>query len=564
MIPLIIIIFIIIFVIMIFIPKKSNCCNRKIETYEFIKTKPSKVVLHSFDQFFVSMKSWDSLNVEIPYLSEFFTACIIPPISMSADDVGYIPQNLYDFNSDWGSEISLRNLLKKMNYYKIDPIADVDTQHRQGVGDMWFKYENPSFLDRQNISPDEYYKYIDTVLYNPWGESEIDAPINTYIDGLPPDYEKNGLKNCYIKNKDGTWSLYKDCRNKIPMYNIVGKANPSWLQSVNLCNVNVLKAYIKYIKIIKSLGVKGIRYDEADAISYHFISLFLNSDIKKTPMLLDKIIKICDEAKHPNVDKDVIYTFENDLNNTDLYELTSTCFDYEVIENFYGYLSGVSNKEKGWRGLEDMIDNINNNLNECDWTGSFDYGLKFMLNEMLNTKDLNIDGKLFLKENMLISNEKYKSLIFTFVDNHDTNYLVTLYNDISDNTLGIGNLEINFYRIIPAYFIIMLLPGIPMVHKTHFDIYKKLGIETFIKIRNELGIDSDSNFEILKSENNNISWKVSNLHQDLRGRSKHKIINNVNFISSVICEINIDKPTDKNIFSMKIYGSELWMKISIT
>jgi hypothetical protein len=149
MIALIIILLIIfvVFFILFYTTKSTSKCKK--ETYE-IDSKPSKVVLHSFDQFFVTMKSWDSLNVEIPFLSEYFTACLLPPLSMSADKVGYIPKNLYDFNSKWGSETSLRNLLNKMNHYRIDPIADVDTQHRQG-GDIWFKYENPSFLNLKNV-----------------------------------------------------------------------------------------------------------------------------------------------------------------------------------------------------------------------------------------------------------------------------------------------------------------------------------------------------------------------------------------------------------------------------
>jgi hypothetical protein len=548
-------------------------------------SNPSKVVIQTFDQYFVTTKNWDNLTAETPDLSEYFTAFLLPPLSASADAVGYIPTELFNFNSSWGSDVSLKNLINVSNNYNVDLIADVVTQHRVG-GDKkpnatynkttdqhvegsgrWFRYKNPTFLDQENIPEDQYYKYIDTVLYNPWGLDEnVDAPKNAFINGLPPDYSTNGLQHCYVKNKeDGKWSLYKDCRNKVPMYDTAGKANPSWLQSVNLCNINVLKTYIKYLKLLKSMGIKGIRYDQADAVSYQFISLFLNSDINKTPYLLQEILKICNEAKNPKVDKNVIYTLENDFKNTNLEELTGVPFDYEVIENFYPFLYGTDVKDKGWRGLNEMLDNINSPLNEDDWTGEFDYSLKFILNEMFNTKDLSLNGTVFKKENMLLSNNKYKSLIFTFIDNQDTNYLVSLYYDVMGSTRGISKTELNFYRIIPAYFVILLLPGIPMVSKVYFDIYKRIGIQTFIQLRNELGIDSNSNFEITASETNNIAWKITNLFPNIKGRySAPKIIKTpINANGTILAEINKVKPTDKNAFSQQIYNSELYMKITI-
>ena len=321
MFPIFLLIFAIIILILIFGPKFSKGgCKACMSNESFSNTVPSKVVLQSFDQYFVTTKNWDNLSAETPDLSEYFTAYLIPPISASADAVGYIPTELFNFNSSWGSEASLNNLINTSNKYNVDLIADIVTQHRVG-GDKkpsltynkttdqhiegsgkWFRYKNPSFLNEENVPQNLYYKYIDKVTYNPWGLDESDAPKNAFIDGLPPDFAVNGLQNCYIK-KDGQWSLYKDCRNKVPMYNTPGKANPSWLQSVNLCNIDVLKTYIRYIKLLKSMGIKGIRFDQADAVSYQFISLFLNSDINKTPFLLQQILQICNEAKNPKLEK---------------------------------------------------------------------------------------------------------------------------------------------------------------------------------------------------------------------------------------------------------------------
>jgi glycosidase len=557
-----VIIFITILLILLGIFFLSRIFNNK-ERFD-TNNKPSKVILQGFDQFFVSTKSWMGLETEVPEISKYFTAVLLPPFSQSADKVGYLPKNLFDFNSDWGNEESLKSLICALNNHNVDPIADLIIQHREG-GSSWFQYDNPTFLNDEKVTPDMYYQYIDTTIYHPWGLGDNDAPKNVfYKDGLPLDYNTNGLKNCYTKDDKGNWSLYKDCRNKRPMYGIAGNANPSWLQGVNLCNINVLKGYMMYVKKLKDMGIKGIRFDEADAISSSFISLFLNSDKTKTSSLLKDIVNICNKAKSPEVDKDVLYTFENDISKTSVDELTSVPFDYKVVENFYGYLYGVNDRDKGWRGLVEMIDNVNKPLNQSDWSGEFDYTLKFMLNEMFNTMDLSINGQYFKKENMLIGTSKYKSQIVTFTDNHDTNYLITLYNDISDTVKGMPKLEINFFRILTACFVILLLPGIPMISKTTWDIYKNIGLQDLIKLRNELGITSDCEFEIVNAELDNISWKIWNLNTSIKGKYDGEVLKKKPKNGNVLlAEINRLQPIETNIFSREIFNARFFIKVSI-
>ena len=527
---------------------------------------PSPVILQSFDQFFVSTKSWDNLNSEVPKLSKYFTSFILPPMSMSADEVGFIPKNIYDFDSEWGTEESLKKLIDRLKKHNISIIANVVLQHRQGQN-SWFDFKNPSYLENEQVEPKDYYKYIDTLLYSPWGNDDKYTPNNYYIKGLPNDYDTKGLENCYKKNETGNWSLHEDCRNKRPMYNITERSNPSWLQSVNFCNINVLKSSIEYLKKLKNMGIDGIRFDQSDAISPEFISLFLNTDPKLTTKIIEKIIILCEKAKNPNVDKDVIYNLKDKLLSSNVNDLTSVQFKYKIIENFYGYLYGKEDENKGWRGLVEMLNNINREipLNNLDWTGSFDYALKFILNEMFNTEDMSINGSVFIKENMLIGNNDYKYNTITFVDNHDTDYLVSIFNNVSNVTRGVSNYEIVISRVIPAYFIIMLMPGIPMVQKVYYDIFKKIGINIFIKLRNECGIDSKSDFEIIESNRDSISWKIFNIKPSIIGRwYKHKILKSTIMNTSVIlAEINKNEPNDKHIFSQKIYNSDLYMKLSI-
>ena len=207
---------------------------------------------------------------------------------------------------------------------------------------------------------------------------------------------------------------------------------------------------------------------------------------------------------------------------------------------------------------------VNSYLNERDWCGQFDYGLKFMLNEMLNTVDFSIDGRVFEKERMVIGYPELRARTITFVDTQDTDYFITLFGRLKDNEiLGIPGTEINFYAIVPAYFIILLLPGTPMVNKIHYDVYKKLGIFEFIRLRSDCCIDVDSDFEIINSDINNISWSISNLNLSIKSKSEKRIIDPIpDNNTKILAEINNIPPSTSNLYSKKIIDKDLWMKIS--
>lgn len=58
---------------------------------------------------------------------------------------GYLPQNLYNINSSYGSEQLLRALLQKMKQYNVRAMADIVINHRvgttQGHGGMYNRYD---------------------------------------------------------------------------------------------------------------------------------------------------------------------------------------------------------------------------------------------------------------------------------------------------------------------------------------------------------------------------------------------------------------------------------------
>ena len=540
--------------------------SKSSESGEKFTGNHTPVILHSFDQYYVSVKSFKALKDEVPDLSEYFTELFLPPITQSKGI--FLPQQLYNFDSNWATEESLENLLVKMKGFNMKATVLVVTQHRTGNNKKWFKYLNPNYIgapEDDEIELTDYYKYMTTMVYNPWGLPEK-VPKNYFIDGLPPDYATNGLANCYTY-KDGTWGLYKDCRNKVAMYNTPGLANDSWLQSINYCNSNVLPDIIGYLKILNSKGISGIVIDQADAIDSSIIAFHLNSSEDKTQNIINNITKICDEAKAPEVEKSVKYTFTDEINKVDTKDLTSFKFDRKVIQNFYGELYGVTDGEKGWRGLLEMPDLVNNYLNEDDYCGTFDYGLKFVLNRMMNTKDLSIDGREFLKEKMIIGYPRYRPRTITMVENHDTGYLTTLIGTISEEDVrGTPGNEVNFYGILPAYFIILFLPGTPMVYKLHYDVFKYIGVNEFIKVRNECCIDVDSDFEITKSDINDVAWVVTNLNLSLMPKSKKTTNRTIKKFpttdTKILAEINEDRPGDKVLYSKKLNDKDLWLKIS--
>ena len=96
-----------------------------------------------------------------------FTAIWLPPPSASFEgDVsqnwphsrGYLPTEYYDLDTDYGTEVELRKLIKDFQERGIKPIADIVINHRHAVG--WS--DNPDGSRCQNI------------FYNPnWGPETI-------------------------------------------------------------------------------------------------------------------------------------------------------------------------------------------------------------------------------------------------------------------------------------------------------------------------------------------------------------------------------------------------------
>jgi alpha-amylase len=73
-----------------------------------------------------------------------FTAIWLPPHTDSVSSQGYLPRDLYCFDSKYGSEAELRGLLAVLHELGIKAIADIVINHRcahyQGDDGKWNKF----------------------------------------------------------------------------------------------------------------------------------------------------------------------------------------------------------------------------------------------------------------------------------------------------------------------------------------------------------------------------------------------------------------------------------------
>lgn len=78
----------------------------------------------------------------------------MPPPSRSTGGVGYLPTELHNFNSTWGSETDLRAATAALKAHGMFPIADVVANHRNGTT-AWTDFTNPAWSCATITSNDE-------------------------------------------------------------------------------------------------------------------------------------------------------------------------------------------------------------------------------------------------------------------------------------------------------------------------------------------------------------------------------------------------------------------------
>jgi len=75
---------------------------------------------------------WDHLSETLPGLAKQVGASHVwlPPFTRSVSKEGYMPTQLYDLNSRYGTQASLERLLQLLSEAGLVPVADIVVNHR--------------------------------------------------------------------------------------------------------------------------------------------------------------------------------------------------------------------------------------------------------------------------------------------------------------------------------------------------------------------------------------------------------------------------------------------------
>lgn len=166
-----------------------------------------------------------------------------------------------------------------------------------------------------------------------------------------------------------------------------------------------------------------------------------------------------------------------------------------------------------------MLVRMNEGLAARDQVGVFDFALQRVLYKTLGfgagtdnmiiypARDLDVDfwhgawteGFVDMRGERNIplvyyKDQLYSRLVYTFVSNHDDDGLMKMYGKTEEARGYQDEGFVSWTRIVPAYFIVLLLPGIPCVWGAHFYWFKEL--ETLIQLRNYLKIQPGARMEV--------------------------------------------------------------------
>ncbi len=146
----------------------------------------------------------------------------MPPPSDAASDQGYLPRELYNLNSNYGTEMQLRNLINQYHSLDIKIISDIVINHRVGTNDA-VTFTNPAWPTTFITADDE-------------GRNFVNYPVEFSINS---DYfPGNALK---ADGSNGTYGPARDLDHR----------NPAVRQEI--------KNWMNFLK--NDVGFDGWRYD---------------------------------------------------------------------------------------------------------------------------------------------------------------------------------------------------------------------------------------------------------------------------------------------------------------
>lgn len=545
-------------------------------SFDFGDISANPVILQSFDQIGLTLNSWKQLEVEIPELSTFFSVIWIPPVSKSTSNPGYIPLSYTDLGSYWGSEQDLINLVQTGKKHNVEMMADM-VLHHSATSDpkdkTWWQTDIVTYK-----TPTDYlsaWQYDRNFREN----GELNRDGKRVIDSA------NKGTSCVYKDEN-SWKVNRECVpppndyncDKVyPMYGIDNTTmDEGGLQALNLCNLDILRAQMAFIRKLYSIGITNFRWDQLDGFDYRVFQLYLNSDIKKTPEILKNIKGFCQNvrsypdcpAAYKNQLADQIDALLESGNN--LREFTGVPHDLCVGEAFTGRLYPDENApHESWWTLTGEIERINTGLNQQDYTGVFDFAFKDLLRNLFIDPQNPSSTQYFAPnvwsmesfDNTLVGtqNQKYSTLSYTFITNHDTDNSLALYAQSWKNRGFPDNPPLPLAYIPITYFINLMMPGYPTIFKYHYNWFKTI-VQSFILLRYMLNIRYDSkviNMENQTGDQAYIGWVIENgdgeellIHLDVVRQDSVNLVEGKTLVYSYVFE----RPEGNFTYAARVYN----------
>lgn len=526
------------------------------------KTKNNFVVLQTFDQIGplgLIYKNWNAMKSDLSELSKYFTCLWLPPCSKSTGNPGYIPVSYTDLNSYWGTENEFIDLVREIRFNSMDAMVDIVFHHALGTDlNNWYKLD---FINRNK--PEDYlstWQWQNNFGYN---YQRTDLSKSDII-------ENDNNSSCMKETYDHSWKVSQNCvpyQNNIncskvkPMYgidpNVMDNGN---LSALNLCDLEILKVHIQYLWKLSKLGINAFRYDQANGIPPAMFQLYNNSSISNTRNILKKVMDHCYKARmYPtckNVYNNQIEDQINSLTDEQLKDFTAPTHDLAVAECFtysteVNYVYDYPNHS--WWALVPMLNNMNDGLNQNDKIGVFDFTLNRVLymtlgnninssfqplcannkgyQNMVYYPQITLDSDFWytsfskgfetktgdkVTNNIplvIYKDQKFCSQspcqVYTFVTNHDNDGIMKTYGQTQDGRGYQDEGFVSYSRMELAYFIILMMPGIPVILNIHFNWFKTL--RTFLVLRDTLGITFNSKLEVNPDDKaaNRLTWIIT-------------------------------------------------------
>jgi alpha-amylase len=149
-----------------------------------------------------------------------FTSIWMPPPTKSVSKQGYLPTDLYDLNSFYGTEDELRSCIARMREYNITPVADIVINHRcaeaQDDAGRWNQYtgkiawdaravtcENPDFGGKGARGTGEDYLPAPNIDHT---QDFVREDLKTWLKWLREDVGFRGWRFDFVKGYSGTFT----------------------------------------------------------------------------------------------------------------------------------------------------------------------------------------------------------------------------------------------------------------------------------------------------------------------------------------------------------------------